>query len=375
MEEEHEAFRSSFRSFVERQIVPFHSEWEQAGIVPREVWSAAGAHGFLCMNVPENFGGGGSDDYRFLAVVTEELYRVGATGIGFPLHTDVVVPYLLDHGSEEQKQRLLPPLSAGTSIGAIAMTEPGTGSDLAGIRTNAVRDSDSYVLSGQKTFITNGINADVVLVAARTDPGASHAGLSILIVERGMDGFSRGRNLEKIGMHAQDTAELFFDEVRVPQENVLGEQGLGFRYLMEHLPQERLVIAVGAVATAESILEGTIEYCNNRKAFGQTIGSFQNTRFALAEMQTEVQVARVFIDRCISAHVQGEFSGTDATMAKWWTTEMAGRVVDRCLQLHGGYGYMQEYAVGRAYVDTRVQSIYGGTNEIMKEIIGRAIAP
>ncbi len=372
MEAEHEAFRSAFRDFADKEIAPFHGDWERAGIVPRALWEKAGAHGFLCMNVPEQYGGGGGADYRFLAVITEELARCGASGVGFPMHTDIVTPYLLAYGTEEQKRRWLPPMAAGKAIGALAMTEPGAGSDLAGIATTAARDGDRWVLRGQKTFITNGINADLVLVAARTGPDP-YAGLSLFVAERGTPGFTRGRNLDKIGMHAQDTAELFFDDARLPASSLLGEQGQGFRYLMEHLSQERLVVAVGSAALAEEILSQTIGYCKQRTAFGRPIAAFQNTRFALAEMRTEVDIARVFTDWCIASHVRGEFGVTEAAMAKWWTTDLLNRVTDRCLQLHGGYGYMREYPVARAFTDARVQSIYAGTNEIMKEIIGRTI--
>ena len=372
MEAEHEAFRSAFRDFTDKEIVPFHGDWERAGIVPRRVWEKAGAHGFLCMNVPEAYGGGGSEDYRFLAVISEELARAGASGVGFPMHTDIVAPYLLAYGTQEQKRRWLPAMAAGKMIAALAMTEPGAGSDLAGIAATATRDGDHYVLRGQKTFVTNGINADLVLVAARTSPDR-YAGLSLFVAERGAPGFTRGRNLEKIGMHAQDTAELFFDDARLPAWSLLGEQGQGFRYLMEHLPQERLVVAVGSVALAEAILDQTIGYCKQRTAFGRPIAAFQSSRFALAEMHTEVEIARVFADHCIAGHVAGEFGATEAAMAKWWTTDLLNQVADRCLQLHGGYGYMREYPVARTFTDARLQSIYAGTNEIMKEIIGRAI--
>jgi alkylation response protein AidB-like acyl-CoA dehydrogenase len=372
MEAEHEAFRSAFRDFAGKEIVPFHGEWEQAGIVPRALWEKAGAAGFLCLNVPEEYGGGGSTDYRFLAVISEELARSGASGVGFPMHTDIVAPYLLGYGTEEQKRRWLPGMAAGTAIAALAMTEPGAGSDVTGIATTAVRDGDHWVLRGQKTFVTNGINADLVLVAARTGPDP-YEGLSLFVAERGAPGFTRGRNLDKIGMHAQDTAELFFDGARLPAGSMLGEQGQGFRYLMEHLTQERLVVAVGSVAMAEAILDQTIGYCQQRTAFGRPIAAFQNSRFALAEMRTEVDIARVFADWCIASHVRGEFGAIEAAKAKWWITDLLNRVVDRCLQLHGGYGYMREYPVARAFTDARVQSIYAGTNEIMKEIIGRAL--
>jgi alkylation response protein AidB-like acyl-CoA dehydrogenase len=372
MEADHEAFRSAFRDFAHKEIVPFHDDWERAGVVPRALWEKAGGHGFLCMNVPEEYGGGGTADYRFLAIVSEELSRAGASGVGFPMHTDIVAPYLLSYDTEEQKRRWLPPMAAGTVIAGLAMTEPGAGSDLAGIATTATRDGDHYVLNGQKTFITNGINADLIVVAVRTGP-EPHDGLSLFVAERGTEGFTRGRNLDKIGMHAQDTAELFFDDARLPATSLLGEEGQGFRYMVENLPQERLVVAVASVAMAETILEHTVGYCKERKAFGRPISAFQNTRFALAEMHTEVEIARVFTDRCISAHMDGEFGVTEAAMAKWWATDLLNRVADRCLQLHGGYGYMREYPVARAFVDARVQSIYAGTNEIMKEIIGRVI--
>lgn len=372
-EPEHEMFRAAFRTFVEREIVPHHEQWEQDGMVSREVWRKAGQQGFLCMDVPEEYGGAGVPDFRYNMIVGEELMRVGATGPGFALHTDIVVPYLLRYASEEQKQRWLPHVVSGACITAIAMTEPGAGSDLGGIRTTAARMGDHYLLNGQKTFISNGILNDLVIVVARTDPDKGHKGISLLVVERGMDGYERGRRLDKIGMHAQDTAELFFRDVRVPVENLLGEEGRGFAYLMQQLPQERLTIAVGAVAAAEAALDWTVRYCQEREAFGQPIGAFQHTRFALAEMKTEIQIGRVFVDQCVLALNRGELTTEDASMAKWWATELQKRVVDRCLQLHGGYGYMREYPIAKAYLDARVQTIYGGTTEIMKEIIARAL--
>jgi alkylation response protein AidB-like acyl-CoA dehydrogenase len=372
-EPEHDLFRAAFRAFVEREIAPFHAEWERAGAVPRDLWQAAGRQGFLCMDVPEEYGGAGARDYRFNVVIGEELWRAGATGPGFVLHTDIVVPYITNYGTPEQRQRWLPRCVSGECITAIAMTEPGAGSDLAAIRTTARRDGDAYLLSGQKTFISNGILNDLVIVVAKTDPDAGHRGISLLVVERDMPGYERGRRLEKIGLHAQDTAELFFRDVRVPRDHLLGEEGQGFRYLMEQLPRERLAIAVGAVAAAEAALEQTIRYCREREAFGRPIGALQSVRFTLAELVTEVQIGRVFVDQCVLALNRGELTAETAAMAKWWTTELQQRVVHACLQLHGGYGYMREYPIARAFLDARVQTIYGGTTEIMKEIIGRSL--
>jgi len=372
-EEEHLLFRDTVREFLAREVVPYHAQWEKDGIVPRDVWKKAGELGLFALSVPEQYGGSGVRDFRYNAVLDEEIIRAGASGLGFSLHNDVVAPYLLDLTNDEQKERWLPGFVSGELITAIAMTEPGAGSDLQGIRTTAIRDGDHYVLNGQKTFITNGINADLVIVVAKTDPSAGARGITLLVVERGMEGFTRGRNLEKIGLHAQDTAELFFDNVRVPVANRLGpEEGQGFIQLMQNLPQERLSIAVAAVAASERVLEMTIEYCRNRKAFGRSIGSFQNTRFVLAELATEVEIARHYVDKCIRALNAGELTAVDAAKAKWWTTDLQNKVIDRCLQLHGGYGYMLEYPVAKAWLDGRVQSIYGGTNEIMKEIIGRS---
>jgi alkylation response protein AidB-like acyl-CoA dehydrogenase len=372
-EAEHEAFRDAVRSFLAQHVVPFHDAWEKAGIVDREVWRAAGKQGLLGTDVPEQFGGGGVKDFRYNCVVTEEVIRVGASGIGFTLHNDVVAPYLLDLATDEQKERWLPPFVTGELITAIAMSEPGAGSDLQGLRTTARRDGSDWVLSGSKTFITNGINADLVLVVARTDPEAGAHGFSLLAVERGMKGFERGRNLDKIGMKAQDTAELFFDAVRVPAENVVGSEGGGFIHLMEKLPQERLSIAVSAVAGARTVFDLTLAYCKDRTAFGRPIGAFQHNRFLLAELATEIEIAEHYVDRAVLEHNAGRFSVQDAAMAKWWTTELQKKVVDSCVQLHGGYGYMLEYPVARAYADVRVQTIYGGTTEVMKEIIGRSL--
>lgn len=372
-DEEHRMFRDAFRRFVEREVAPYHEQWEKDGAVSRDVWLKAGENGFLGMNVPEEYGGGGVEDFRYHAIISEELWRAGATGIGFSLHNDITLPYLLHYGTEEQKTRFLPGMVTGESITAIAMTEPNTGSDLAGVRTTAIRENGHYRVNGQKTFITNGILSDVVITVAKTDPQARHGGISLLLLERGMDGFKRGRNLDKIGLKAQDTAELYFDNVEVPAKNLLGEEGRGFYYLMGELPQERLSIAVSAIAAAEAALSWTVDYCKEREAFGQPIGKFQHNRFTLAEMQTEVQIGRVFVDRCIDELNAGTLTTETASMAKWWTTELQKRVVDRCVQLHGGYGYMLEYPIAKAYLDARVQTIYGGTTEIMKEIIGRSL--
>jgi len=371
---EHLLFRDSYRSFLAEHVAPHHDRWEREHVVDRSVWTEAGRRGYLGMAVDAAHGGGGERDFRFNCVITEESARGGFSGLGFTLHNDVVAPYLTDLSTDEQRQRWLPGFCSGQLITAIAMTEPGTGSDLQGIRTHAVRDGSDWILNGAKTFITNGINADLVIVVARTDPDArSGQGFSLLVVERGMAGFTRGRNLDKVGMAAQDTAELAFSDVRVPAANVLGTEGLGFGHLMTNLPQERLSIAVGAVASMESVLAQTVQYSKDRTAFGKPIGSFQHNRFVLAELATETQVARVFVDRCIDALGAGVLTAQEAAMAKWWTTELQVKLIDRCLQLHGGYGYMREYPVAKAYLDSRVQTIYGGTTEIMKEIIGRSL--
>jgi alkylation response protein AidB-like acyl-CoA dehydrogenase len=370
-EPDHEQFREVVREFLAREVAPHAQGWEAAGIVDREVYRAAGKHGVIGFNVPEQFGGGGVSDFRFNAVVAEELAVAGPGTPAFTLHNDIVAPYLISLSSPAQQQRWLPGFAAGDLIGAIAMSEPGAGSDLAGVRTHAERDGDDWVLSGAKTFISSGINADLVIVVTRTDPTAGHKGFSLLVVERGMPGFSRGRNLEKIGQKSQDTAELFFDQVRVPAANVLGQAGRGFYHLMHNLPAERLSIAVSAVAGARAILAETIAYAKQRTAFGQPIGAFQHNRFVLAELDTELDIARVYVDRCLAAVATGDLTAVEAAKAKWWTTELQKRVVDACVQLHGGYGYMLEYPVARAYLDARVQTIYGGTTEIMKEIIGR----
>src|SRR3954454_5891913 len=372
-EPEHEAFRRSARTFLERECVPHHKQWEADGIVPRGVWIEAGKQGLLGMGVPEEFGGGGVSDFRYNVVLGEEIARARCSGIGFPLHNDVVEPYLLKHATQEQKERWLPGFCSGEIISAIAMTEPGAGSDLQGIRTTAVKDGDDYIVNGSKTFITNGINADLVIVVAKTDPAGGAKGTSLLVIERDMPGFTRGRNLDKIGLKAQDTAERFFDDVRVPARSLLGQDQRGFFRRVEALPQERLAIAVYAVAAVELVLEETLAYCKTQTAFGRPIGSFQNSRFTLAELATEATIARTFLDKCIRLHLEGQLSISDAAMAKWWTTELQTKVVNTCLQLHGGYGYMSEYPIAQAFLDSRIQTIYGGTTEIMKEIIGRSL--
>ncbi|GHC77925.1 acyl-CoA dehydrogenase FadE20 [Nocardiopsis terrae] len=370
---DHDLFRESVAEFLKRDVAPFHDQWEKDGIVPREVWVRAGRVGLLGHGVPEEFGGTGLHDYRYNQIVNEEICRAHASGLGITLQNDVMAPYMVGLTNDEQKGRWLPGFASGELITAIAMTEPGTGSDLQGIRTSAVRDGDEFVLNGSKTFITNGINADLVIVVCQTDPEAGAQGFSLLAVERDMPGFDRGRNLDKIGMKAQDTAELFFDNVRVPAANLIGTEGQGFIHLLQNLPQERLSIATCAVASADQMLQHTIDYCRERTAFGRSIGRFQNTRFVLAELATEVDLGRTYVDRGVELLNKGELTVEDAAKAKWWTTEMCNRVMDRCLQLHGGYGYMMEYPVARAWQDTRVQTIYGGTTEIMKEIVGRGL--
>ena len=368
---DHESFRETMRSFCEKEIEPNHALWEEASIVPREVWTKAGDLGLLGFMMPEEYGGGGITDFRFNAIVQEELTRSGASGVGFALHTDLVSGYLLSYTTEEQKARWFPQFCSGEMITAIAMTEPGTGSDLQGIKTTAVKDGDHYVLNGSKTFISNGINADFVIVACKTDPSAGAMGVSLIVVERGMEGFERGRNLDKIGLKAQDTAELSFDNVRVPVTNLLGEEGHGFIYLMEKLPQERLTISVVAAAACRTMIDMTLEYVKERTAFGKPIGSFQNSRFTMAELETEARIAQVFVDRSIMALNDQDLTISEAAMGKWWTTELQKKTADACLQLHGGYGYMSEYPISKAFLDTRIQTIYGGTTEIMKEIVGR----
>jgi acyl-CoA dehydrogenase len=370
---EHEDFRKTVRTFFEREVTPHHEEWEREGIVPRELWRKAGEAGLLCFDVPEEYGGPGVDDFRYNVVLSEEQTRAGANGPGFSVHTDIIVPYLNAIADEEQKQRWLPGCVSGEIITAIAMTEPGAGSDLQGIRTTAIDKGDHYLVNGSKTFISNGINADLVIVVARTDPDAGHKGISLVVVERGMEGFERGRNLDKIGLHAQDTAELSFTDVVVPKENLLGEEGQGFIYLMQNLPQERLIIACQAMAACESILQICLDYATTREAFGKPIGKFQHNRFLVAEMATETRVARAFFDECLRKHVDGKLDAVEASMAKWWITELQNKIVNQGVQLHGGYGYMMEFPIAKAYLDSRISTIYGGTTEIQKEIIGRSL--
>jgi len=370
--EEHEQFRNSVRRFLETEAVPYHGQWEKDGQIDRALWNKAGEHGFLAPTVPEEYGGVGVD-FRYNAIVNEECWRLGLSGLGFTLHSDIAVPYILNHGSDYLKDKYLPGCLSGEIVTAIAMTEPGTGSDLQGVKTQAVRDGDDYVVNGSKTFITNGQQADLVILVCKTDASAGAQGISLLLVEAGTPGFEKGTNLEKIGMKAQDTSELFFQDVRVPKENLLGEEGKGFAYLMEELPQERLNIAIGAMATCDSILEQTVTYVKERKAFGKAIASFQNTQFKLAELDAKITAMRVFVDHCLALHIDGKLATVMASKAKLLTTELQDRVVDECLQLHGGYGYMWEYQIARAYADSRVQRIYGGTSEVMKLIIGREL--
>ncbi|MDA8046156.1 MAG: acyl-CoA dehydrogenase family protein [Actinomycetota bacterium] len=372
---EHEALRSSFRSWLEKEVVPHKEEWDAAGIVPRDVFADAGRHGFLGMSVPEDLGGGGQPDFRYNLVIGEEVQAVGAgaAGLGLTLHNDICLPYFLRYCTDEQRRRWLPGIASGELITAIAMTEPGIGSDLASMSTTARRDGDCYVVNGSKTFITNGINADLVITAVKTDPTQKHKGMSLIVLERGLAGFERGRNLEKIGQHAQDTAELFFTDVAVPVANLLGREGEGFRQLVANLPQERLSIAASGVAAARAALGWTLDYVKQRTAFGQPVGSFQNSKFVLAEVATEIEVGQAFVDRCVMALNDETLTVEEAAMAKWWCTELQKRVVDRCLQLFGGYGYMTEYPIARAYLDARITTIYGGTTEIMKEIVGRSL--
>ena len=374
-DDDHELFRSSFRQFLDKEVVPRNDEFERDGIMDREVFRSAGAAGFLGFAAPEEHGGGGVDDFRYNQVIHEEIQAAGvnAAGMGITLHNDICLPYFLHSGTEEQKARWLPGICAGELICAIAMTEPGAGSDLAGIKTTAHRDGEHYVVNGSKTFITNGINADLVVTAVKTDPTQRHKGMSLVVIERGMDGFERGRNLDKIGLHAQDTAELFFTDVRVPVENRLGDEGTGFLQLVRNLPQERLNIAIAGVAAARAAFEWTLAYCKEREAFGQPIGAFQHTRFAIAQMKTEIEVSQAFVDQCVLARNAGDLTAEEAAMAKYWCTDLQGRVADMAVQLHGGYGYMSEYPVARAFADARVTRIYGGTNEVMKDLIGKAL--
>ncbi len=373
---EHEAFRDSFRRFIDKEVMPFHADWEEQGYVDRKVWNLAGDNGFLCMTMPEAYGGSGADKV-FSVIQMEELARAGASGIGFGLHSEIVAPYILHYGTEAQKAHYLPRMASGELVGAIAMSEPAAGSDLQGIKSTALRQPDgSYLLNGSKTFITNGWHADLVIVVAKTNPAEGAKGTSLLLVERGMPGFEKGKRLKKLGLKAQDTSELFFDNVKVPAENLLGGAAMenrGFICLMEQLPWERLQIAIGAVAAAQAAIDWTVDYVKERRVFGQPVAAFQNTRYTLAELQTEVQVARVFVDKCLELIGINKLDTATASMAKYWCSDLQCKVMDECVQLHGGYGYMWEYPITRAYADARVQRIYGGTNEIMKEVISRSM--
>jgi alkylation response protein AidB-like acyl-CoA dehydrogenase len=372
-DETHELFRASFRAFVGDEMLPHYREWESAGIMDRAVYAEAGRHGFIGMAVPEAHGGGGTADFRFNAVIGEELAAVGigGAGLGLTLHNDITTPYFIEYCNDEQAARWLPGIASGELITAIAMTEPGTGSDLASIATTAVRDGDEFIVNGSKTFITNGINADLVIVVCVTDPDAGRGGMSLIVVERGMDGFERGRNLDKIGQKSNDTAELFFSDVRVPAANVLGDEGEAFEYLAFNLAQERLSIGLFGLAAAKAALGWTTDYVKERRAFGTTLSSFQNTKFVLAEVATECEVTQPFMDRCVLQLNEGRLTAAQAAMAKLWGTELQNRVTDRCLQLFGGYGFTTEYPIGPAYADARVTTIYGGTSEIMKTIIAK----
>ena len=371
--EEHESFRASFRKFLEKEVIPHHEAWEEQGYVDRDVWRKAGENGFLCTSMPEAYGGAAAGRL-FSMVMMEETARARTSGIGFSLHSEIVAPYIVKYGSDAQKTNNLPRMARGEIIGAIAMSEPGVGSDLQAVKTSAVKGANGdYIVNGSKTFITNGWNADLVITVAKTDPALGAKGTSLILVERGMAGFERGKRLKKIGMKAQDTSELFFSNVQVPAANLLGSEGQGFIYLMQELPWERMQIAIGATASAQQAIDDTIAYVRERKVFGTTVASFQNTRFKLAEMQTQVQMARVFVDQCMALLLQGTLDAATASMAKYACSELQGKVIDECLQLHGGYGYMWEYPIARAFVDARVSRIYGGTNEIMKEVVARSM--
>jgi len=369
---EHETFRASVARFMEAEVKPHDERWQEQGYVDRELWRKAGANGLLCCSMPEEYGGSGADRL-YSVVLTEEQARANNSSLGWGLHSEIVAPYLLHYGSEGLKRKYLPKMASGEAIGAIAMSEPAAGSDLQAVKTTAIRKGERYVVNGSKTFITNGWNCDLVIVVAKTDPQKGAKGTSLLVVDTSMKGFSKGKRLKKVGLKGQDTAELFFDNVEVPAANLLGQENDGFIYLMQELPWERLQIAIAAVAKAEAAIGWTIEYVKERRAFGKPVASFQTARFKLAELATEAQVARVFVDRCIELLMEKKLDTATASMAKYWTTDLECKVMDECLQLHGGYGYMWEYPIARAYVDARVQRIYGGTNEIMKELITRSI--
>ncbi|WP_078382793.1 acyl-CoA dehydrogenase family protein [Sutcliffiella halmapala] len=372
LQEEHEQFRKSFRKFLEKEAIPNYEEWENDRIIPRDFWIKMGEQGYLCPDIAEEYGGS-ETDWAYSVVIDEELERVGTGLIGIALHNDIVVPYITSFGTNEQKQRWLPSCTTGKTITAIAMTEPGTGSDLANIQTTAKLEGDYYIVNGAKTFITNGIHADLVIVACKTDTEVrpKHKGVSLLVIERGHPGFSRGRKLDKVGLHSQDTAELFFEDCKVPKENLLGEEGKGFLYLMDKLQQERLLVAIGAQIASEDMLKSTIDYVKSREAFGRPVSQFQNTQFKIAEMATDVEMGRVFLDQLIAKHIAGANVVTEVSMAKWKLTEIARNIATQCMQLHGGYGYMEEYKIARRYRDIPVASIYAGTNDIMKTIIAK----
>lgn len=374
LQEEHHIFRDAFRKFLEKEAYPYYIDWEKEGMIPRSFWTSMGSKGFLCPMVDEPHGGAGAD-FGYSVVINEELEKVGSSLIGIGLHNDIVVPYFTQYGTEEQKKRWLPKCVSGEYITAIAMTEPGTGSDLASIRTTARKEGEYYVVNGEKTFITNGIQADLVIVVCKTDTKVkpAHKGMSLLVLERGMEGFKRGKKLKKIGLHSQDTAELIFEDVKVPASNLLGKEGKGFYYLMEKLQQERLIVAIAAKTAAEVMLHITKKYVKERKAFGKHISDFQTVQFRLAEMYTEIEIGKTFVDDCITAHMNGENIVTKVSMAKWWLTDLAKKVSTECIQLHGGYGYMEEYEIARRYRDIPVSSIYAGTNEIMKSIIAKSM--
>jgi len=369
---EHETFRDSVRRFMEAEVMPHEERWQEQGYVDREVWQKAGANGFLCPSMPEEYDGAAADKL-YSVILIEEQARANSSSLGFGLHSEIVAPYLLNYGSEQLKMKYLPRMAAGEMIGAIAMSEPGAGSDLQSVKTTATKKGDRYIVNGSKTFITNGWHSDLVIVVAKTDPAKGAKGTSLIVVDTSMKGFSKGKRLKKLGLKGQDTAELFFDNVDVPAENLLGQENNGFIYLMQELPWERMQIAIGAVAKAEAAIQWTTDYVRERKAFGKTVASFQNTRFKLAEMATEAQIARVFVDRCLELLLAKQLDTATASMAKYWCSDIECRIIDECLQLHGGYGFMWEYPIARAYVDARVQRIYGGTNEIMKEVISRAM--
>ena len=369
---DHEAFRDSVRRFMNEEVAPHEERWQEQGYVDRKIWQKAGANGFLCVSMPEEYGGAAADRLYSLVLMEEQAF-VNSSSLGFGLHSEIVAPYLNRYGSEALKKKYLPKMASGEMIGAIAMTEPGAGSDLQSIKTTAVRKGDKYVLNGSKTFITNGWHSDLVIVVAKTDPAKGAKGTSLIIVDTSMPGFTKGKRLKKMGLKGQDTSELFFDNVEVPAENLLGEENNGFIYLMQELPWERMQIAIGAMAKTEAAIKWTIDYVNNRKAFGTPVSSFQNTRFKLAEVVTQCQVGRVFVDRCMELLLENKLDAATAAMAKMWASDIENKIIDECLQLHGGYGFMMEYPIARAYVDARVQRIYGGTNEIMKEVIARSL--